>query len=235
MKALLALKAACNQHVLSVLIALVALTPAIYPEITLAAEGSANKDNSALVFEIKDSSKLSATQTATQTENQKSITFEQITTNDPLTIKLKAYLEDHNSPLAEYADEIIQQPQWQRALAVSWVESNFGRFCADNNCSGIGVAPGHPSWRKYPTKLEWFKDMSQLMERPIYKERFTTFEKMRGVYVQPGSASWVYGAKRKYAELMILTTEAQNEKLAMTTIEQESSETLVTFPELAMN
>jgi len=231
MKALLALKAACNQHVFSVLIALVALTPAIYPEITLAAEGSAHKDNGALVFEINSSSKLSAI----QIKNQNSITLEQITSSDPLAIKLKAYLEDHNSPLSEYADEIIQQPQWQRALAVSWVESNFGRFCADNNCSGIGVAPGHPSWRKYPTKLEWFKDMALLMERPIYKERFTTFERMRGVYVQPGSDAWVYGAKKKYAELMVLTTEAANEKIALSNIDEPIAESLATFPELAMN
>ena len=230
MKALLALKAACNQHVLSVLVALVALTPAIYPEISLAAAGSANKDNGALVFEINHSSKLSAT----QTQNQNSISFEQLTTSDPLALKLQAYLEDHDSPLAEYADEIIQQPQWQRALAISWVESNFGRFCADNNCSGIGVAPGHPSWRKYPNKLEWFKDMSQLMETDRYREKYTTFEKMRGVYVQPGSDAWVFGAKKKYAELMVLTTEAQNEKIALSNSEDILTESLATFPEMAM-
>lgn len=232
MKALLALKAACNQHALSVIVALVALTPAIYPEITLAAEVPAQRENGALVFEINDSSKL----LAKPVENQNSITFEQITSNDPLAIKLKTYLEAHGSPLAEYSDEIIQQPQWQRALAISWVESNFGRYCADNNCSGIGVEPGHPAWRKYSTKLDWFKDMAQLMEKPIYKEKYTTFEKMRGVYVQPGSASWVYGAKQKYAELMALTAQAENEKLALanSSTEQSSTETLATFPEIAM-
>ncbi len=232
MKALLALKAACNQHVLSVLVALVALTPAIYPEITLAAEGPVNRENGALVFEINDSSKLSAN----QTENQNSIAFEQITSTDPLAIKLKAYLEEHDSPLAQYSNEIIQQPQWQRALAVSWVESNFGRYCADNNCSGIGVEPGHPSWRKYSSKLEWFKDMCQLLEKPIYKDKYATFEKMRGVYVQPGSAAWVYGAKQKYAELMVLTSEAQNEKLALAAQNntQAPAEALTTFPELAI-
>jgi len=230
MKALLALKAACNQHALSVLVALVALTPAIYPEITLAAEGPANRDNGALVFEINNSSKL----LAKPTENQNSITFKEITSSDPLAIKLKAYLEDHDSPLAEYSDEIIQQPQWQRALAVSWVESNFGIHCYDNNCSGIGVEPGHPAWRKYETKLDWFKDMAQLMETDRYKYKYDTFEKMKGIYVYPGSASWVYGAKKKYAELMVLTADAETEKLALSNTEQHKVETLATFPELAM-
>lgn len=229
MKALLALKAAYHKSSLLGITALVALVPAIYPEITLAHELPANRENSALVFEINNSSKLLATNSNTQT----SVQIEDIVKNDPLCEKLKQYLEDHNSPLAEYSCEIIQQPQWQRALAISWVESNFGRFCHSENCSGIGGAPGMATWRKYPNKLEWFKDMCQLMEKDIYKKKYTTFEKMRGVYVQPGSSAWVNGAKDKYADLMVLTAQAQEEKIA----ELEPStntEHVSTFPELAM-
>ena len=231
MKALLALKAAYHQSSLLGITALVALVPAIYPEITLANELPAKRENSALVFEINNSSKLLA-ENSTSTNT---LTLHEIVKNDPLCEKLKAYLEKHNSPLAEYSCEIIQQPQWQRALAISWVESNFGRFCHSDNCSGIGGAPGMPTWRKYPNKLEWFKDMCQLMEKDIYKNKYTTFERMRGVYVQPGSASWVNGAKQKYAELMILTTEAEELKIA--TLNQTNSpapEHVQTFPELAM-
>lgn len=224
MKALLTLKSAKNLSSLLGIAALIILTPAIYPEFVLAAELQTSGKNQSIVFEINDSSKLFA-------QNQISITIESLKSNDPLISKLEDYLKKHNSPLSIFAPEIIQQPQWQRALAISWVESNFGRFCADNNCSGIGVAPGHPSWRKYPTKLEWFKDMSLLMEKDIYKNKYNTFEKMKGVYVQPGSRSWVYGAKTKYAELMALTAEAENEKIAMSQLPEES---INTFSELAM-
>jgi hypothetical protein len=185
-------------------------TPLIYPEVLLPqvvlASNAQTGDNQSLVFEIKDPALIQ------KTLNPNSLSFENLVQNDPLAVKLKAYLESYNSPLAEYADEIIQQPQWQRALAISWVESNYGQHCYNENCSGIGVQPGHPAWRKYNTKLDWFKDMTQLLEKPIYKEKYTTFEKMKGIYVNPGSASWVYGAKTKYAELMSLTKDAQEER-----------------------
>jgi hypothetical protein len=228
MKALFNLKSALNKSALINLAALVTLVPAIYPEVAAAQTTQAPKVNSAIVFEINDPSKLEDSD-----QNQNLLTVEELKNTDPLTLKLRVYLEEHNSPLAAYADELHKQPQWQRALAISWVESNFGRFCANNNCSGIGVAPGHPAWRKYDTKLDWFKDMSALMETPRYKEKYTTFEKMRGIYVYPGTDNWVYGSKKKYAELMALTSEAENERLLVVKNAQEAAE-LHTFPQLAM-
>ena len=229
MKALLTLKTAIKQVNLVRLFALIILVPAIYPEVSFAASTPVNREPSALVFEINNSSKL----LAASNNIPKSITYDQISSNDPLVVKLRAYLEDHDSPLAEYAEEIVQQPQWERSLAISWVESNFGIHCSGSNCSGIGGAPGMSTWRTYPNKLEWFKDMCQLMEKPIYKEKYTTFEKMRGIYVYPGSPSWVNGAKKKYAELMALNTEAQMEKLAMTETDAPV-QNLNTFNEFAM-
>jgi len=209
MKALFTLKSAKEIGLIS-FIFLITL-PLIYPEVPLAqialASDAQTGENQPLVFQIKDPTLIQKLQNS-------SLSYQAVVDNDPLVMKLKVYLEEHNSPLAEYADQMILQPQWQRALAISWVESNFGIHCANNNCSGIGVAPGHPAWRKYETKLDWFKDMCQLLEKPIYKEKYTTFEKMKGIYVYPGSNSWVYGAKTKYAELMALTKEAEEEKLA---------------------
>jgi hypothetical protein len=169
-----------------------------HPSVTLAAEQA-----KAQIFEIQNPNLIN-----------NSLDFNALVESDPLSQNLKEYLKKHNSPLAQYSSEIIKQPQWQRSLAISWVESNFGRFCPEgsNNCSGIGVAPGHPLWRKYPTKLEWFKDMSKLMETPRYKEKYTTFEKMRGIYVYPGSDNWVRGAKQKYAELMALEKHSEEQK-----------------------
>jgi len=204
MKALSTLKSAIGQYsFIGTFVLIAALPPVIFPEVALAASLQTS-ENQALVFEIKDPQNT--------LQNKKSLTLEQISYTDPLVVKVKQYLEDRKSPLAVYAADIVTQPQWQRALGVSFVESNLGKFCFDNNCSGIGVKPGHPSWRKYATKLDWFIDLNRLLEKPIYKERNNTFEKMRGVYVVPGSAGWVNGATKVYNELMAITKQAEAER-----------------------
>ncbi len=223
MKALLTLRSGLSKGL--VIASMVSLVSLVYPEIVLATNTQAAGENTALVFEVKDPIQNPKI-------NQNSITFEEVVQNDPLVKKLRAYLENLNSPLAPYAGEIVQQPQWQRALAISWVESNMCIHHVDNNCSGIGVAPGHPSWRKYETQLDWFKDMAQLLEKPLYKEQLTTFKQMKGVYVQPGSWNWVYGAQSKYNDLMAMTNETEQErKLAALQIPLKAA--LATFPELA--
>lgn len=196
-----------------ILVILFSLAHMVYPELLMVHKAYASDQaQEALVFQIKDPSVL---QPQTQTQPQTQLTYEEITKTDPLVIALKDYLAAHKSPLEEYADKIVLEPQWQRALAISWVESNFCKRHADNNCSGIGVAPGHKLWRKYDTHLDWFKDMSRLMEKPLYKERLTTFKQMKGVYVQPGSMNWVNGAQKKYDELMQITEQAEAERVAL--------------------
>ncbi len=176
------------------------------------------------IFEVKNLNLKTET-------SEKTLQIETVIANDPLVNNLKLYLEKHRSPLAEYAGEMVKQPQWQRALAISWVESNFCKRHMDNNCSGIGVAPGHKLWRKYETHLDWFKDMSALMEKPMYKEKYTTFQKMRGVYVQPGSASWVNGAQKKYNDLVKITEDSEIQKISQ--IQQKHSLiALVILPDL---
>ena len=182
----------------------------VYPEFAAAGFTAQNKASKALVFAIDSKSTpkalLSYDELAQYHANTDIPTL--------LAPKVKAYLEAKGSPLAQYADEIVKQPQWQRALAISYVESNFGKRCADNNCSGIGVSPSHKSWRRYATKLDWFKDMSALLEKPIYKERYTNCASMKGVYVVPGSARWVNGCTQVSNELLALTAEAENQRVA---------------------
>lgn len=133
---------------------------------------------------------------------------------DPLVRLVSDYLKQQKSPLEVYTAEIVQLPRFEMALAVSKVESGMGVRCAgkDNNCSGIGVHPTHPSWRRYPTKLHWFKDMSALMEKPFYKERYNTCQKMRGVYVVPGSDNWVRGCQKVYNDLVKIREQAEIER-----------------------
>jgi hypothetical protein len=59
--------------------------------------------------------------------------------------KLKTYLENANSPLAPHAAYIIEQADkydigWTRIVAISSIESNFGKKCPEgsHNAWGIG-------------------------------------------------------------------------------------------------
>lgn len=200
------------------------------PEFALAAELQTAGQSTAKIFEIKiaDSSLINPTIKPSVAD---SLSIKTLEDSDPLVIKLKEFLAKYNSPLGEYSSEIIKQPQWQRALAVSYVESHMGRYCFDNNCSGIGVKPGHPSWRKYQTKLDWFIDLNNLLEKPIYKEKYTTFAKMKGVYVQPGSQNWVNGAQKKYNELMEITKQAEVQRQELAQKQTVIVTALATFPE----
>jgi hypothetical protein len=83
-------------------------------------------------------------------------------------------------------------------LAISFVESNFGKHCADNNCSGIGVDPSSGSWRRYKSTANWVLDFDRLLNRR-YKDWAP--EEMRGVYVNPGSNAWVVGVYQVLDEL----------------------------------
>lgn len=230
MKALLTLKSAIDQSSFVGIIALILLTPMLQPQLALAAALQTAEQQPAKIFEIKvtDSSLLDPAPKSNIT--QSSLAIQTVEDNDPLVIKLKKFLDDNDSPLGVYAPEMIKEPQWPRALAISYVESHMGRDCYDNNCSGIGVKPGHPLWRKYNTKLDWFIDLNKLLEKPIYKEKYTTFKKMKGVYVYPGSNSWVYGAEQKYNQIMALITEAENESRAMAQKAQYRNMELAALP-----
>lgn len=112
--------------------------------------------------------------------------------------KLKIYLQEKGSPFADIADTIAELPHWKMVLAISNSESTMGKRCYNNNCSGIGVAPGHPLWRDYPSHKEWAKDLDRLLEKR-YKN--WTLEQMNGVYNQPGSRNWVLASKQVLEEL----------------------------------
>lgn len=231
MKALSTLKSAIDQRSFVGIIALVLLTPVLQPQLAFAAALQTLEQPTAQIFEIKvtDSSLLDSTPKPNEVQN--SLNIQSLADNDPLVIKLKQYLKSNDSPLGEYAPEIVKQPQWQRALAISYVESHMGRDCFNNNCSGMGGAPGTKSWRKYATKLDWFIDLNTLLEKPAYKDIHNTFQKMRGFYVYPGSANWVNGATKKYNELMALTTDAENESRTLAQSHNTELATLVTFAE----
>lgn len=114
------------------------------------------------------------------------------------TALLTRYLNDWHSPLAQYAETIAAQSQWKLILAISFAESGLGKHCADNNCSGIGVAPGHAKWQTYENKGEWAKALNRLLEK---RYNNWTLAEMNGVYNQPGSENWLAASTRILNEL----------------------------------
>jgi hypothetical protein len=112
--------------------------------------------------------------------------------------KLKVYLEAKNSPLIEIADTLAELKHWKLVLAISNSESSLGKRCYKNNCSGIGVMPGHPYWRDYESKAAWAKDLDRLIEKR-YKD--WSLKEMNGVYNKPGSSNWLAASTQIVEEL----------------------------------
>jgi hypothetical protein len=112
--------------------------------------------------------------------------------------KIGSYLADKKAPYADFSETIAKQPHWKLILAISFAESSWGKNCVDNNCSNIGVKPGHELWHKYKDYGEWIENFNKLLERR-YKD--WSLEKMCGVYVQPCNKNWLLATKSVFEEL----------------------------------
>jgi hypothetical protein len=190
MKALINLKSAIDQSSLVGIIALILLTPVLFPG-SIAQAAGLQTLGQAQIFKINvsDSSLLDST------PKQNSITYNQIQANDPLTVNLQAYLQDNNSPLQAYVPQLLSHDNWKTILAISFVESNMCVHNLNYNCSGIG-GPGH--FRQYNDFGGWIDDMGNLLD-----SRYSgwTLAKMDGIYVQPYSSNWKLGSTKVMGQL----------------------------------
>lgn len=112
--------------------------------------------------------------------------------------KLKAYLRSKDSPFAKddkALDAFVASKNMKLMVAISFVESTFGKHCYYFNCSGIGGTP--PDLRKYNSYAEWIQDFDKLLED---RYKGVPPEKFIGLYVQPGSPKWIYGVKQVLKE-----------------------------------
>jgi hypothetical protein len=120
---------------------------------------------------------------------------------DQLAIRresLKKYLASKNSPFADddgAIEAFAASKNMKLMVAISFVESTFGKHCYYYNCSGIGGTP--PNLRKYDNYAQWIADFDQLLE-DRYKD--VPVEKFIGLYVQPGSPNWLYGVNQVLTE-----------------------------------
>jgi hypothetical protein len=110
---------------------------------------------------------------------------------------IKIYLKSKKSPFADEdgaLDAFAESKNMRMMLAISFVESTFGKHCYKFNCSGIGGS----NLREYESYAEWIRDFDDILERR-YKDLAP--EEYMGVYVQPGSPNWLYGVNQVLREL----------------------------------
>jgi hypothetical protein len=226
MKALSTLKSAIDQSSFVGIIALVLLIPVLQPQLASAAALQTSGQSTAQVFEIKvtDSSLLDFA--PKQNNSQASITLSAIQATDPLTVNLQAFLQDNDSPLQGYTNELLSHDNWKTVVAISFVESNM---CVHNyyyNCSGIG---GQEYLRKYNNFGEWVNDMSNVL---VTRYNGWTLDKMDGVYVQPYSPNWKIGSKKIYDQLTELENFSNLERAEIAranSVAQQSNQELATI------
>jgi hypothetical protein len=207
MKALSTLRSVIEKAV--IIISLLSTIFMVYPEIVLASQLPTD-GQTAQVFEIKVTNPDLLTSNKTENPNitptSTSVTLTDLAAADPLNADLHQYLVDHNSPLADYTTQLLTKDNWDKVIAISFVESNM---CVHNyyfNCSGIG---GQEYLRKYKNFGQWIDDMSTLLDS---RYNGWSFAKMDGVYVQPYSPNWKLGAESTFTDLATLQQKADSER-----------------------
>jgi len=109
-----------------------------------------------------------------------------------INIKVEEYLRSKQSPMADYTDVLLSQPNWKKIVALSNAESSLCRRYPVNtsNCWGIGgeklwvlgdnlgegIVAANNFLATYPVKGKKYQDMS--------------IEEMNGLYKQPYGAHW---------------------------------------------
>lgn len=121
-----------------------------------------------------------------------------------LTLSLANYLQTNSSPLAQYADVLVELKNWKKIIALSNAESSMCRkyVIAKSNCWGVG---GNNLWEmgdnlgEGVSKMDYFLNHYPLKSKVKYSQM--TFEQMNGLYKQPAGDHWVYNNARIYDEL----------------------------------
>lgn len=124
-----------------------------------------------------------------------------------LNDKLKAYLQENRSPLAEYTSILLQQNNWKKIIALSNAESTMCRRYIEHlaNCWGVG---GSDLWDmgdnlgEGVVEMNKFLNNSPRLSRVKYSQM--NFEQMNGLYKQPPGDHWVYNNLEVYNELTAL-------------------------------
>lgn len=155
-----------------------------------------NGEEKSLIFEIKSKTDFTELENKNY-ENQLALEKqqEQFAIIGEKVSLVRGYLQQKNSPLANYTEILLAQPDWKTIIAISNSESNMGLHCYRNNCSGIF---GPNGLKTYDTIPDWIVDMQNLLTQ---RYQGMTLNQMDGIYVQPRSYSWLAASTSVYQDL----------------------------------
>jgi hypothetical protein len=115
-----------------------------------------------------------------------------IYSTDQRVVKLQAYLESHNSPLAPYADVFVEKADqyglldWKLVAAISGVESTFGKAIPYNSYNAYGWANGKYSFSSWEESIDV---VTKTLKFNYMNKGLDTVEKIAPVYAPP-STTW---------------------------------------------
>jgi hypothetical protein len=109
---------------------------------------------------------------------------------------LRAYLTKHNSPLAEYADELVESADkynidWRLVPAISGVESTFGKRIPYNSFNAYGWANGAYNFKSWEDSIEI---VSKTLREKYIDKGAPSISKIARRYAPP-SSTWARNVK----------------------------------------
>lgn len=129
-----------------------------------------------------------------------------------LAAKVKAYLQQQGSPLADYASTLITLRNWKKIVALASAESSM---CAHypqgtSNCWGVG---GARLWDMGDNLGQGIVAMNHFLNNsPLHshvKYSQMSFEQMNGLYKQPPADHWVNNNQVAYDDLTAIEESLQ--------------------------
>ena len=141
--------------------------------------------------------------TATTKVNQVDLTLAEKQFVAAKTAVLEDYLEEKNSPLADYAETFVRaayqnQLDWRLLPAISGIESAFGQALLPNSHNPFGWAGGYLYFPSYKYGIvEVAKGLNE------YKTKYgaITVEEIAPVYCPPNFRNWTFAVRRYMQEL----------------------------------
>jgi hypothetical protein len=115
---------------------------------------------------------------------------------DPRVIRLKNYLEGHNSPLSEHAQNFVESADrydldWRLVPAITGVESTFGKRIPYNSYNAYGWANGEYRFTSWDESID---HVSRSLREKYYDRGAENINKIARRYAPP-SSSWSWKVK----------------------------------------
>ncbi len=98
---------------------------------------------------------------------------------------LAEYLRKNNSPLADYAGEILKSPYWSTIIGICTIEELKCSINPHSSNNFWGLGPGI----RYPSIPAGLEAINAFLAKAETKH--PTIESLNGWYNQPGSANWL--------------------------------------------